>query len=148
METTINIRVDIFEQIAGAAQSRGISCSDMIMLLLKKSAGDVANPECFGRLVRYQCRQRKVDWHVFHIKVREDMYEYWLDMRKFLKMSVSLMLALAVMKYLGKPLEINGTDNNRCKNYVLIKTVIDNIIIWKLIWGYPQNLGNLINNKN
>ncbi len=144
METTLNIRSDLLQQIALAAQSRGVSRSEIIMLLIKKTLGDVGEPECFGSLVRYQSRQKAENWRKFHIQVREDMYEYWVDMRKLLKRSVSLILAYAVMKYLVKSLRKNRTDNYRCVNYILMKTVVEDVVVWKLIWGYPPNLGKLI----
>ena len=80
---------------------------------------------------------------LFHLVVREDDYEYLLDLRKFLKMSVSLIIAYAVKKFLGKN-KNNITDNNRYKNYVLVKEMVDNIICWRLFWGYPPSIGEYI----
>ena len=50
-------------------------------------------------------------------------------------MSVSLILAYAVEKFLDKIMKRNGTDNNRYRNYIIIKDVIDDIICWKFILG-------------
>jgi len=133
MKTTINIQINIFEQIVEAAKTHGISSSEMILLLINKIAADIAIPEKIGSLVKYQTRRKPKDWHVFHVQVREDMYEYWLDLRKLLKMSVSLILAIAVKKFLSKPLKIKTSDNYLCKNYIIIKEVIDSVIIWKFI---------------
>jgi hypothetical protein len=145
METTLNIHTDILEQIAKAAQSNHISRSEMILFLIKKVARDISNPGRIGRLVQYQDKARPEDWRVFHVKVREDMYEYWLDLRKLLKMSVSLILAHAVKRYLDKPMKVDRTDNNLCKNYIILKEVIDSVIIWKFVWGFPPNLKKLFN---
>jgi hypothetical protein len=144
METTLNIRADILEQIAGAALDRGISCSDMVHFLIQKTAKDIAKPKCIGRMVRYQDRRKPEEWHIFHIQLREDTYEYWLDLRKLLKLSVSLILANAVKKYLNKLLQKNNTDNYLFKNYIIVKEIMDNIIIWKFIWGIPPNLEKII----
>ena len=140
MESTLNIRADILEQIARAANSNGISRSEMIAHLIKQVTADIADPEHIGRMVRYQGRRRPKEWRVFHVQVREDMYEYWLDLRKLLKMSVSLILAYAVKKFLGKPLNIHSTDNYLCKHYIIMKEVIDSVIVWKFIWGFPPNM--------
>jgi hypothetical protein len=147
METTLNIRADILEQITRAANSNSISCSEMIALLILQVTADIANPGRIGMMVQYQGRRSSQDWHVFHVQVREDMYEYWLDLRKLLKMSVSLILAYAVKKFLCKLMKINSTDNYLCKNYIIIKEVIDSVIVWKFIWGYPPDLGKLVNHK-
>jgi hypothetical protein len=145
MKTTLNVQNEVLKKIVGAAQSRGIPCSEMILLLIKKVTVDMANPGRIGRLVRYQERHNPEDWHVFHVKVREDMYEYWLDLRKLLKMSVSLILAYAVKRFLSKSLKIRRSDNYLCNSYFIVKQVIDSVTIWKLIWGCPPNLGKLIN---
>jgi hypothetical protein len=145
METTLNIRKDILKQVAEAAESHGMSCSEMIVLLINRSTREIANPECPGRRVQYQARRKPADWSDLHVKLREDEYEYWLDIRKLMKMSVSLILGNAVRKFLSKPFKINSTDNYLCKNYIIAKEIIDNITIWKFIWGFPPNLGKAIN---
>ena len=145
MKTTLNMSNDLLRIITLAAQSKGISTSEMIMLLLKKITADMANPGRIGSLVRYQKRRKPEDWHVFHVNVREDMYEYVLDLRKLLKMSVSLILANAAKRFLSKPLKIKRTDNYLCKSYFIVKETIDSVIIWKLIWGCPPNLGKIMN---
>jgi hypothetical protein len=144
METTLNIHTDVMEQIVIAAQYHCISCPEMIMLLMKKVTGDIGNPKCLGKMVKYQSRQKPENWHKVHVRPREDMYEYWLDLRKLLKMSVSLILAYAVKRYLNKLLKINNADNYLCKNYIITKEVIEETIIWKFIWGYPPKLEKFI----
>ena len=146
METTLNIRTDISEKITLAARSRDISRSEMIVILIKKVMDDISNPGRIGKLVQYQDRRDPDEWHTFHLYVREDDYEYFLDLRKLLKMSVSLILAYAVEKFLDKLMKRNITDNNRFRNYVIIKDVIDNIICWRFIWGFPPNIEKLIYN--
>jgi hypothetical protein len=144
MKTTMNVHVEILNQIARAAKLRCISSSEMIVILLNMVMGDINNPGHLGRLVRYQKRRDPKDWHVFHIKIREDVYEYCLDLRKLLKMPVSLILARAVKKYLRKLDKIH-TDNYRFTNYIIIKEVIDSAIVWKFIWGWPPSFEGLIN---
>jgi hypothetical protein len=144
METTLNIHTDISKKITRAAQTRGISRSEMIAILIKKVMDDVSNPGRMGKMIQYQKRSRPDEWQTFHLYVREDDYEYFLDLRKLLKMSVSLILAYAVEKYLFKLLKKDSTDNNRYRNYVIIKDVIDDIICWKFIWGFPPNIEKII----
>jgi hypothetical protein len=62
-------------------------------------------------------------------------------------MSVSLILSYAVQRFLGKPMNINSTDNYLGKNYIIMQEVIDSVIVWKFIWGYPPNLEKLINHN-
>ena len=142
METTLNIRADVLEQIVRAAQANRISCSDVITLLMEKVAAS-AGPVRTGRMVQYQPRRSSQEWHVLHVQVREDTYEYWLDLRKVLKMSVSLILAYAVKRFLGKLINFKSTDNYRCINYIIIKDIIDSMVVWKFIWGCPPHLEKL-----
>lgn len=140
METTLNIRCDISNKIMLAAQSRGISRSEMIAILIKKVMDNVSNQGRMGKLVQYQERRSRGEWHTFHWYVREDDYEYFLDLRKLMKMSVSLILAYAVEKYLNTIINDYNTDNNRYRNYLIIRDVIDDIVCWKFIWGFPPDL--------
>lgn len=144
MKTTLNIRNDILLKITRAARSKGVSRSDMIVLLIKKAMDDISDPVRIGTMVQYQQRSRPDDWHTFHVRLRMDEYEYLLDLRKLLKMSVSLILAYVVKKFLGEIMKSNLSDNYQYKNYIVIKELIENIPCWKFIWGYPPNIEKFI----
>ncbi len=140
METTLNIRNDILSQISKFAKINGVSRSKMIAILIKKIVDNINDPERPGRMIRYQDRCRPGESHTFHVYMQKDDYEYWLDLKKLLKMSVSLILAFAVKKYLIKGTKISRTDNYRFINYSIVKEVAKNSIIWKIVWGIPPNL--------
>ncbi len=144
METTLNVRIDIFRKINFAASTKGISRSKLAALLIKKMMDDISDAGHIGRMVQYQKRCPKSEWRRFHLYVREDEYEYFLDLRKLMKMSVSLILSHAVDKYLDILIKRDITDNNRYRNYIIFKDVINNIICWKLIWGFPYNIEKLL----
>jgi hypothetical protein len=141
METTLNMRIDTLEAITRAAESRGLSRSQMIVFLIKRVMADVPDALPMGSMVRYQNRRRPEDWRVIHIKVSAYEYEYMLDLRKLLKLSVSLICALAVQKYLKRPLEKCFPDNYPFfMNYMLGKEIINNIISWRIVWGFTTNI--------
>lgn len=144
METTINIHVDILLRLKRVAIRQGIPCSKLIIILMKKIMNSVFNPACIGKLVQYQVRSMPDEWHTFHITLRPDDYEYLLDLRKLLKMSVSAILALAVKKYLDKLNEKRITDKNHYKNYVIVGRVYNHVKYWKLIWGYPKRIRKIL----
>jgi hypothetical protein len=144
MESTLNIHAEVLKKISAAARAINISRTKMIVILLKNTMNDVTNPVRLGRLVQYQKRDRAGNWHVFHIKLKADEYEYLQDMRKLLKMSVSLILAHAVKRYINRILQRDIADNYRFKDYVIIREVIDNIICWKLFWGFPYTIEKLL----
>lgn len=144
MKTTININIVILKKIANAAQIRQISRSEMIILLIKHSMNDISNPGRMGSLVRYQKKSNNANWHKFHIRLRVDDYEFFLDLRKLLKMSVSLILEQAVQKFLPELIKIRERDNYQNQNYIIIREIIDNITCWKFIWGYPIHIEKLL----
>jgi hypothetical protein len=151
METTLNIHGDVLEKITLVARSWGISRSAMIVFLIKKAMENISNPGRFGSLVRYQERGGAGERHAFHIKLRVDDYEYLLDLRRLLKMSVSLILAKAVERYLQKSkrtLKLYSkkykADKNRYRNYILQREVVSGVICWKFIWGFPPDIENFI----
>jgi hypothetical protein len=129
--------------ITTAAQRKGVSRSEVVIKLIKKVMDDIENPGRMGQMIQYQKRRKPGNWHKFHLSLREDEYEYFLDLRKLKKMSVSLILAYAVEKFLNEFMRKKGTDNYRYNNYIIAKELMDNIICWKFIWGFPPNLEKL-----
>ena len=144
MKTTLNIHRDILKIITRYALEQGVSRSDLIIKLLKTTMNNFTSPCQLGNLVRYQKRSDPEAWHVFHIKLRVDDYEYFLDLRKLMKMSVSRILANAVKRFLKDISKKIIGDNYQFKNYVIIKELFNNTICWKLIWGYPLHIENLL----
>ncbi len=143
MRTTLNVGTDILQQISRAAQAEGIRRSEMMVILIKKVMIDIKNPECIGKLIRYQARREPEEWEISHLSLRWDDYEYFQDMRKLLKMSVSFILAYAVKKFLGKTKTLLKRDNYPF-NYVIVKETIDNIICWRFFWGFPPGLQKIL----
>jgi len=139
METTLKIDLEIMEKITLAAKSKKISRTELIIILLNKVMDSTVEPYFLGKMVKYQKRRNRDEWHRFHIKLKLDEYEFFLDLRKLLKMSVSLILAYAVDKYLQLILR-KATDNYLHKNYLMIRESIDGIKCWKLYWGYPPSI--------
>ncbi len=139
MKTTINMHRETQVEITAAAKTLGISRTELIVMLLKRVMAHMSKPGRPGTLVSYQKRAGKGDWHRFHVRIREDDYEYFLDLRKLMKMSVSNILNYAVKKYLNKSFNKNSGDNYRFVNYVILREVVQNVICWKFMWGYPPN---------
>jgi hypothetical protein len=145
IKTTLNIEVLSLRLITRAAKRAGVSRSGIIISLLKKVMDDTeAGVKC-GKRIRYQKRRDAGEWNICHLVLRPDEYEYFLDLRKLLKMSLSHILARAIKKFLNTKNKMNPTptsilkDNYLYKNYVLGREVVDGLICWKLIWGFPSN---------
>jgi hypothetical protein len=145
MKTTLNIHADTLKKITRAARIKGVSRNNLIIMLLKKTMDDPTNAVRLGKLVRYQKRASPGDWNAFHVYLREYEYEYFLDLRKLLKMSVSLILAIAVKRYLKTPTKTSfHGDNYLYKDYVVLGEKIQGLISWRFIWGFPPKIAPLI----
>ncbi len=140
METTINMHLVTFKRLSKASELCGVSRSELIMKLVKEMMNSTPDNRSLGKMVQYQERCEPDCWRRFHLQVRMDEYDYMLDLRKFFKMSVSLIIAFAVRKYLNKIIKNINTDNYPFKNYVIIREIVDTIICWRIFWGYPRNM--------
>jgi hypothetical protein len=145
IQTTLYIHKSMLEMLNRGTAITGESRTAIIKHLMQRVMSDNNKMlESYYR-IKYQARDEKENWHRLHITISEYEYEYYLDMRKFYKMSVSFILAYAIKRYLNAViyalLDINkNTDNYRYRNYILIKKTLDGIICWQIYWGIPKNL--------
>ena len=145
IESTLYVNKSIQEMLDTASEKIGRTRIYLIKLLMQRVMKDNQRLLQSYARVKYQDRDRKENWHRFHIILNEYEYEYYLDMRKFFKMSVSLILAYAVINYLNDVMNElqkgnNNTDNYLYKNYFFIRETINEVICWKAYWGLPQKL--------
>jgi hypothetical protein len=144
IETTLHINKRILEMINEYAEKTNISRASIIKLLIHKVMHNNRSMIKTYSRIQYQARDMKENWYRIHIVLNEYEYEYYLDMRKFFKMSVSFILAYAVLKYLDELIKQNISNDKYCYiNYILIKETLDNVILWKIYWGVPQKLPSL-----
>ena len=149
IETTVHIHKSILEMLNKKVELTGKTRTFMMKLLMQRVMSDNQKMLKSYKRIRYQARDAKENWHKLHVVMNEYEYEYYLDMRKFFKMSVSFILAYAVRRYLDEIVKelLYGnisTDNYRYKNYIFIKETIDEVICWQIYWGIPQKLPGTI----
>lgn len=145
IESTLYVNKSILEMLDKGSEKIGRTRIYIIKLLMQRVMRDNQKLLQSYSRVKYQERDQKENWHRLHIILNEYEYEYYLDMRKFYKMSVSLILAYAVMNYLNDIVNEllkgnNNTDNYYYRNYFFIKNTINEVICWKAYWGLPQKL--------
>ena len=140
IKTTLNLDKNVLNKITEASIYLGISRTKIIVMLLKKVMKKDSYKASIQRGIRYQECNYKENWHIFHITLNNNEYEYFLDLRKLLKMSLSYIVAYAVKKYLKSLFSDKSRDNYMFSNYVLAKENADGIIYWKLFWGMPGKI--------
>jgi len=138
IETTLYVHRSILNTLSTRAAKTGISRTSIINHLMQRVMKDDKRMIKTCSRVQYQKRDRKEYWTRIHIFLNEYEYEYYLDLRKFLKMSVSLILAYAVLMYLDELTVVNmSVDNYFFRNYIFIKKTVDGIVCWQIYWGVP-----------
>ena len=149
IETTLHVHKSILEMLNEKTEIAGRTITFIIKLLMKKIMNNNQKMLKSYSRIKYQERDVKENWHRLHIILSEDEYEYYQDIRKFYKMSISFILAYAVRRYLteivNKLLDRNNfTDKYYFRDYVFVKKTIDDVICWQIYWGIPQILPDII----
>ena len=136
--TTLHVHKTILDKLDNGAIVIGISRNSIIKLLIQRIMKDNRRMLKANSRVRYQAKDLKKNWKRINITFNEYEYEYCLDLRKFYKMSVSLILAFAVLQYLYEILKSGKSTNNYCfHNYIFVREIVDNVICWQIYWGIP-----------
>ena len=167
MDTKVNMDVEVHKQITYAAEKLSISKSEVIKRLVKFFEKNHKTNLRLNRNVMYQkaysdldiseaeeidfCDAEKIVFKQFHLCLNEIEYECFTDMRKFCKMSVSLIIAESVKLYLEILLkskmdcstEKGDTDNyrdiiftGRCQYWQKTNSGYK----FTVEWGYPDKL--------
>lgn len=144
IETTLHINKGTLEMINKCAEKTRRSRTFIIKHLAQRMMSDNRKMLKTNSRIKYQERDLKENWHRIHILLNEYEYEYFLDMRKFFKMSVSYILAYAVLKYHKELMDRNINNDNYCyKNYIFVMKEVDGTILWQIYWGIPPQLNVL-----
>lgn len=138
-------------QILQASTLTGKTNSEIITMLMMRIVNIHNRLIGQNQRVRYQERNENRKWKTMHLTICFRDYEYFLDLRKFCKRSVSSLVALAVSLFLDEIInsicnrenKTEYTDNNQFKHYILFKKIIDNTICWEIYWGLPHNIDRL-----
>lgn len=135
--TTLNMHADTFEKITERALKLNKSRHAVIVILMKKIMRDHESIKHVISSVRYQPDNDQEKWRCFHIRFRPEEYEFFMDLRKLCKCSVSLLIALAVERYIHE-LKIKYNKNvdnyHDFNNYKLRKICSTGYIIWQIYW--------------
>lgn len=98
MKTRVNLTLVNYHRLYDAAGKLGITRSSLVKVLIKQYEINEMKHIRLNIPVKYQEKQDL--WYSFHVNLSEIEYECFLDLRKFTKRSVSLILAIAIDLYL------------------------------------------------
>ena len=141
IETTVHINRGILKMINECAEKKRRTRASIIKLLMQRMMNDNQRMLKSYTRIRYQPRDEKENWYRVHLVLSECEYEYFLDMRKFFKMSVSYILSYAVLRYLDDLTDWNNNTDNYCyNNYIIMMKTFDGTVLWQIYWGIPPQL--------
>jgi hypothetical protein len=131
MKSRVNILPTTYGEIRKFAHLNNITLSAAVVFFLLRFRDRYFNTIYTGRTTRYQPSQKDSHWISFHLSLSENDYEHLTDLRKFLKMSVSLMLALAVEEFASERLRDNYPPSPQI-NYTIdgyMNKIVERIVI-------------------
>lgn len=136
ISTTVCVYGDVLERINEIRAIRGMSRNDAVVMLLKRIMRAGAALAKTGTAVRYQKGVGRGEWHVVHVRFAREEYEFFTDLRKVYKMSVSLLLAYAAMDFLD--------DGEEGDNYCFCSHDLSFIrqgmtFRWIITWNPPKH---------
>lgn len=147
IRTTINIRSTILDILDELSDETGLSRTKIIHFLLEKAKDDRHSALNFNSAVKYQVKAASEEWHKFHISFNSGFYELCIDLRKLYKLSLSHILALAVLKYkhlLVDKKTIKKGDKYPQNSFLFIKQELKDAVIFIHTWGIPEKIPDYI----
>jgi len=142
IDTTIHIDRCVLAVLDDSAAKAGVSRTYFVSCLMRRIGhGEVLKARAWVR-VRYQERREKSMWRRMHVSLGGDEYEYFRDLSKVFKLSVSFIVARAVELFVDEILGklMKGYDNYHYHNYVFMQYIIQDVHCLVLYWGIPEKL--------
>lgn len=142
---TLNMRKDIKRKLDDAVVISGKTRSELIVLVMRKALRDFRKLVTHGRNICYQEKAPQSAWCRQHVSIFSRDYEYFLDMRKFFKRSVSLLVSYAIENYLDEVCnDATDIDNYQFLQYAIVPQMVDTAICWKIYWGFPRKIRKIL----
>ena len=137
--TTLNLKESTYKELKTLAEAKNISIDTTIVALMKLLSKEVQYRIMPERLVEYQKRTEGDEWKTCHVYWSFQEYQHFTDMRNFLKMSVSFLVAEALRKYghqlLNTLPEELWDDKNLFPHHSLVKKTVSGQQIFITCWG-------------
>lgn len=155
IETTCMMHEEAIGLLKEAEQITGKKRIELVILAMRKMLGNHAAYIRKYNRVEYQKRfdnetGERIVKHRVKVRILEREYDYFQDMRKFFRRSISLIMAIAIKEYLHVIIDelLTGnnidTNNYTYENYALIEKCIKNITTFHIWWGIPPKLKHLL----
>jgi len=137
IETTVYLDEETMDGIKRLAEREGASFSCMVSVLLNDfPCKGGQKPRAWSR-VRYRDRDEEESRKRKHLYLKQDEYEFFIDLRKVYKLSVSYIITIALNAYLYGGKMQGCADNYRYRNYAIVHFMAETVHCWLMCWGVP-----------
>ena len=137
--TTLNLKLSTYKELKALAEAKEISINRTIVALMKLMSKEVKYRPMPERLVEYQKLTEGEEWKTCHVYLSFQEYQHFTDMRNFLKISVSFLVAEALRKYGSQLLNSSSPelwdDKNLFPHHSLVKKTVSGQQIFITCWG-------------
>jgi hypothetical protein len=146
IDTSINTTSATRQALLEASIKSGRSQCWIILALMKQMMKNHKTLARSNRGVQRQEVDHKEKWKPLHLCVCPRDHDLFMDMKKFFKRTVSLLVAMAVGELLDELMRRilaekfdAYADNYSFNNYFIILQPLDGALCWKIFWGKPTN---------
>lgn len=144
IKTTYVMERDVREALDAAMARTGVGRDELLMPVMKMTLQNHADHVKGDGSIAYQDRSPDSEKSRVHVTLGEMEYEFFNDMRKFFRKSISFMIAISVRQYLeivvrnilNKKLSVNKNNYPQYK-YKIFRKCIENNVFWLIYWGLP-----------
>ncbi len=156
IKTTCVICEEVFALLAEAEEKTGRTMIDLVIAAMRMMLRNHKQYDRTHGRIEYQKRfdvdtGKRIVKHRMKLNILEREYDYFQDMRKIFRRSISLVMAIAVRTYLSEIVEriLNkkydeDADNYPFQNYAILDNCIDGITTFRIWWGLPADLETLL----
>lgn len=152
IDTTYTMTEEVFTLLHDASLRTGKDVIDIATNCMRKMMRDYKLYLRKNGRIKYQERKDEntgLPIRKYRVKVSllEREYSYFQDMRQVFRRSISLVMAIAVLTYLGEVVEMmmrpdydENADNYPFMNYAIQEKCIKGITTFRIWWGVPDEI--------
>jgi len=139
IKSSVNINIGKLSLLENFSKINEVSINEVVTLLLRKIMEDGKYSAKKFRAVKYQKIDPDKNWDTLTVYFEDVDYEFFTDMRKFFKESVSLLLSKAIELFLNtilsevKEILLNYADSD----WDISMDDIETGTIWTIFWIKP-----------
>ncbi len=137
IKTTVNVRNDLYNNLIEYAQKYNCKVDFIIKLFIEKMINEIIIENVFvNTAMKYQEPAEK--WDKPHVSFSQHEFDRILDIKKVYRLSLSLVLAMAIEKYGESIFFENNEDSYQDYLCTKVRDMSENDIKYVFCWEKPR----------